>query len=209
MYTSFFIARHNMKKKKSDVAVIILLIALSTLLLYVSASVLGNGAKVVDNAGDLCNTADHTYFTSEEGAKIAEDIWNKMDEVEDYEMSFILYVPTANYYGDENPEQQDYAFMISTIEEERNINKINVHEQSELKDNSIILPYYIGVNEGYDIGDTFCIEISGKKYEFEIMGFSEDPLFATALNISIYRVYVTENYMESIVEDICNTVLQE
>ncbi len=188
-----------MKKKKSDVAVIILLIALATLLLYVSMSVLGNGEKVVENAADLCNTADHTYFTSPEGAKIAEEIWNEMDEVEDYEVSPILYLPTANYYGDKNKENRDYAFMLSSIEEERSINKKNIYEQGELKENSIILPYSISVNEGYEIGDIFCIEISGKNYEFEIMGFAEDPLFATALNISIYRIYVTAEYVDRIV----------
>ena len=201
MYTSFFIAKHNMKKKKSDVAVIILLIALSTLLLYVSASVLGHGMAVVDNVADACNTADHTYYTSAEGAKIAEEIWNEMDEVNEYEMSPILYLPTVNYYGDRNSEEQDFIFLISSIEEERSINKKNVHQQAELKENSIILPYSISVNEGYEIGDKFCMEISGNKYEFEIMGFAEDPLFATTLNISVYRVYITEKYMDSIIDD--------
>lgn len=201
MYTSFFIAKHNMKKKKSDVAVIILLIALSTLLLYVSTSVLNNGTTVVENVSDDCNTADHTYFTSAEGALIAEDIWESMDMIEAYEMSPIIYMPAVEYYGERNSEKQDFIFAISTIEEERTINKLNLYEQAEMKNNSIILPYSISVGEDYEIGDEFCLDISGETYSFEIMGFTEDPLFATSLNISIYRIYVTEEYMDKIVND--------
>lgn len=35
MYTSFFLAKNNMKKKKSDVAIITFLIMLATMLLYI------------------------------------------------------------------------------------------------------------------------------------------------------------------------------
>ena len=76
MYISFFLAKNNMKKKKSDVAVVTFLIILSTMLLYISTSVLGNVNEVIDKAKNACNTADHTYFTGDKGAELAEEIWN-------------------------------------------------------------------------------------------------------------------------------------
>lgn len=200
MYTSFFLAKNNMKKKKSDVAVVALLIILSTMLLYISTSVLGNVNEVIDNAKDDCNTADHTYFTSDKGAEFAKEIWNQLDEVKTYEISPVLYIPGVKYYGEDSSEKKDYIFILSAIDEKRNMNKLNMAEQGKEKENSIILPYYMNISEGYNIGDTLHMEISGETYEFEVMGFTEDPLFATPLNISMYRCYISKENMERILE---------
>lgn len=201
MYTSFFIAKNNIKKKKSDVAVITLLIALATMLLYVSTSVLNNSGKIVEIAADACNTADHTYFTSEEGSKYAVDVWENMDYVVDYEFSPVLYIPNVKYCGEKQDEKKEFMFVISSFEEERTINKINVENCEELKENSVILPYYMYLSEGYEIGETFIMEINGAEYEFKIAGFTEDTLFANTLNISIYRIFISEKCIKQITND--------
>lgn len=202
MYTSFFLAKNNMKKKKSDVAVVTLLIILSTMLLYISTSVLGNVNEVIDNTKNACNTADHTYFTSDKGAEFAKEIWNQLDEVKAYEISPVLYIPGVKYYGEDSSDKKDYIFILSAIGEERDINRLNMVEQGQEKENSIILPYYMNISEGYSIGDTLHMEISGETYDFEVMGFTEDPLFATPLNISMYRCYISKENMERISEEI-------
>ena len=94
-----------MKKKKSDVAVVTLLIILSTMLLYISTSVLGNVNEVIDNTKNTCNTADHTYFTSDKGAEFAKEIWNQLDEVKAYEISPVLYIPGVKYYGEDSSDK--------------------------------------------------------------------------------------------------------
>lgn len=198
MYTGFFIAKNNMKKKKSDVAVITLLIMMATMLLYVSISVLGNTEKVIDNAAKACNTSDHMYITSDEGAKMATDVWAEMEEVNEYESSQILYIPAVKYYSEENKEKKEFIFILSDIDEDRNINKINMCEHGEKKENSIILPYSMSITEGYEIGEKFYLETGEETYEFEIMGFTEDPLFATTLNISMYRVFIPKEIMDDI-----------
>lgn len=200
MYTSFFLAKNNMKKKKSDVAVVTLLIILSTMLLYISTSVLGNVNKVIDNTKNVCNTANHTYITSDKGAEFAKEIWNQLDEVKAYEISPILYIPGVKYYSEDSSDKKDYIFILSAIGEKREINKLNLVEHGQEKANSIILPYYMNISEGYNIGDTLHMEISGETYDFEVMGFTEDPLFATPLNISMYRCYISKENMERISE---------
>ncbi len=201
MYTSFFIAKNNIKKKKSDMAVIILLIALATMLLYVSTSALGNSGAIVENASTACNSSDHTYFTSEEGSKFVADVWEKMDYVVDYEFSPVLYIPNVKYRGESQNEKKEFLFMIGSFDEERTINKINAENLEELKENSIILPYCISLNEGYEIGETFIMEINGKDYEFKIAGFTEDAQFANTLNVSIYRAFISEKYIAQITSD--------
>ncbi len=201
MYTSFFIAKNNIKKKKSDVVVIILLIALATMLLYVSTSALSNSGKIVEDAVDACNSSDHTYFTSEEGSKIVADVWKEMDYVVDYEFSPVLYIPNVKYRGESQNEKKEFMFMIGSFEEERAINKINAENCEELKENSVILPYCISLNEGYEVGETFIMEINGNDYEFKIAGFTEDAQFANTLNISIYRAFISEKYIDQITSD--------
>ena len=200
MYTSFFIAKNNMKKKKSDVAVVTLLIILATMLLYISTSVLGNAGDVVENARRACNSSDHVYFTSDSGAEMISDIWQQFDEIKEYEISPILYIPGVKYYSEDNSDKKDYIFVLSALGEERTINKLNIGEHIEEKENSIVLPYSMHISEGYEIGDKFFMEISGETYELEIMGFAEDPLFATALNISMYRCYLSPENIERITE---------
>ena len=204
MYTGFFIAKNNMKKKKSDVAVITLLIMMATMLLYVSISVLGNTEKVIDNAAKACNTSDHMYITSDEGAKMAIDIWAKMEGVKEYESSQILYIPAVKYYSEENKEKKEFIFILSDIDEDRNINKINMGEHGEKKENSIILPHSMSITEDYEIGEKFYLEIGEETYEFEIMGFTEDPLFATTLNISMYRVFIPKEIIDDIADSESN-----
>lgn len=199
MYTSFFIAKNNMKKKKSDVAVIALLITLATMLLYISISVLGNMEEVIDNAAQACNTSDHVYYTSDEGAALAKEIWDELDEAEIYEISPVLYSPSVKYYGENSKEEKEYVFILSALGEDRTINKMNIGEHGEEKENSIVLPYSMQISEGYEIGDKFFMEIDGEQYEFEVMGFAEDPLFATTLNISMYRCYIPQEIFQHII----------
>ena len=198
MYISFFLAKNNIKKKKSDVAVVTFLIILSTMLLYISTSVLGNVNEVIDNAKNACNTADHTYFTSDEGTEFVKEIWNQLDEVRAYEISPVLYIPGVKYYSKDSSDKKDDIFIFSAIGEERDINKLNLMEEGQEKDNSIILPYYLKISEGYNIGDILHMEINREAYDFEIMGFTEDPLFATPLNITVYRCYVSSEKLKSI-----------
>ena len=198
MYTSFFIAKHNMKKKKSDVVIITFLIMLATMLLYVSTSVLGNTEKVIDNVAEACNMSDHVYFTSEEGSELASEIWDGMDEVKEYEISPVLLIPAAGHSKEEAEEKKSYAFVLSPMDEERNINKMNIIDQTTHTENSIILPYSMHISEGYELGDSLYMEINNITYEFEVTGFLEDPLFATALNITVYRCFITQTDFEQI-----------
>lgn len=198
MYTSFFIAKHNMRKKKSDVVIITFLIMIATMLLYISISALGNTEKVINNSAYACNTADHVYFTSANGSKLVEEVWQGLDEVKEYEISPVLIIPTAAYYKEEVDDKKAYAFVFSAIDEERSINRMNAVDETTHKQNSIVLPYSMSITDGYQLGDSLHIEINGTTYEFEVTGFTEDPLFATTLNISVYRCYISEEYMDRI-----------
>ena len=48
--------------------------------------------KVVDNAGDVCNTSDHVYFTSVAGSQLAKEIWDGLEDVKEYEKELYTHM---------------------------------------------------------------------------------------------------------------------
>ncbi len=50
MYVLYFLAKKNLKKKKGDVAVLLILTSLATLLLYTSISALTQTSQVIEAA---------------------------------------------------------------------------------------------------------------------------------------------------------------
>ena len=64
MYSLYFIAKNNLKKKKSDAAVLTGLIILAALLLYIGISTLSNMGKVVNKTYELTNAADWYMLNS-------------------------------------------------------------------------------------------------------------------------------------------------
>ena len=64
MYRMFFIARNNLARKKNDAATLLVLLMLSTVLLYISVSVLRCTPKVIDTASEEAVTADFLYVSA-------------------------------------------------------------------------------------------------------------------------------------------------
>lgn len=200
MYRMFFIAKNNLKKKKSDVVVLTCLVTLATMLIYISMTVLSNTDNVIEKAYLKYNTADYIYFAMDTSHEKYEKLFTSQEEVTEFESSFCLVNVDGKYRGGKETEKETYIFFIGAIEEERNICKVPTEEMAEKKKNSIILPYYLEVTKSYEIGDPFYLTIADKEYEFEIMGFSEDPMFSTPTNIGVYRIYLTQEYMDEMMK---------
>lgn len=199
MYRLFFIAKNNLKKKKSDVIVLTFLTLLAATLLYISISAVTNTGKVLDKVYEETNGADLIFITpSKEREKLTE-IFSSQEEVTDWEVTPCLYGEGIKYHG-EDKEENEMTFLIGSMEENRNIQSYSIKDEIEKKENSILLPYYFKAGFSYEAGDKIYITLGNHKYEFEVMGFIEDNLFSTPTNISVYRCYMGENYINEIKE---------
>ena len=159
MYRLFFIAKNNLKKKKSDVIVLMCLVTLATMLLYISMTVLSNTNNVVDKAYETYNTADYVYFAFGSSPEQYEEIFTSQEEVTEFESSFCLLNVDGDYRGEKDKEEEPYVFIIGAIEEERNICRIPTENMANTKKNSIILPYYLAVANSYEIGESFYLTL--------------------------------------------------
>ncbi|MDE6313623.1 MAG: ABC transporter permease [Lachnospiraceae bacterium] len=195
-----FIIKHNLKKKKSDVAVLIFLIALASLLLYTSISVFLGMGSVLDEAYQAANTADLLLINNSDQKKL-EKLLGEQQEVEAEETAPVLYFLQADYRKEGEAEKSQMAFLIGGVEEPRTIGLLAGYDKTTVERNEILLPYYMKSSEGFAKGDTIFLTLGKKEYSFQIAGFVEDPMFAIPLNINLYRVYISQQCMEEIGAD--------
>lgn len=200
MKSLIFIAWQNIKRKRGDTAVFFFLIALATLLLFISTSVFFGLEQVLDNAYERAHTADLLYISNADEGKIAH-IMKEQEEVVEYEASKVLNLMEAKYRKEGQKENKQAQFIIGKIDEERKIGKITEKVVNNVDKNGIMLPYYMKAAEGFSEGDIFYFTIGEEEYRFEVIGFVEDPLFATPVNISVYGVYISSAVMESMLEE--------
>ena len=200
MYPLYFISRNNMKKKKGNIAVILLLIALATLLLYVSVSLLTSTGKVLDTLHEDTHAADWFCVSSRMNDEKLDEILEKQKAVEESEKNQCLFFSGAGYRK-KGTEKEDMAFILEKAEDKRNIGKIPETLVKDMKKNSILLPYALKAGGKYEMGDTIYLTLGEEEYEFVVQGFIEDPLFATTMNITANKCYISEEMFEEISDE--------
>lgn len=197
MYKLFFIAKNNLIKKKSDAAVLSLLIMLAALLLYTSVSVLTHTTQVIENAYEKANTADFLYVSScPETEKISAYLKNH-DGVQAFERAEGISAASVECHK-EGGQEKTTSFLIEKIETAGEICKVPEINKPQKK--SMLLPYYMKHGEGIAEGDKFYLAFGEASYEFTVAGFLEDPLFSTPLNINVFRCYITEQFYEELLD---------
>lgn len=196
----FFIAGKNLKKKKGDVLVFFLLITLAAILFYTSMSVFLGVESVLDEAYDKAHTADLFYMSNVKEEQIRE-IMTAQEEVTEYEASDCIYLLEVKYRKEKEKEHNQAQFFFGKIEEDRKIGKLTDVEETELAYDSILLPYYMMVAEGYAVGDSCYLTFGEEEYKFTVAGFAQDPLFATPVNINVYGAYISSERMEDLIKE--------
>lgn len=189
----FIIAKSNMKKKKSNIIILFLLISIATMLLYTGINVLTKINTFILEKNESQNGPHAQFITTTGYRDKVSDLLKKEEGFKDLNTDEILMTIGTNKLFNEHrdKETEEMSFIISDYESNKSIPNLKVLEKGkEYKENSIIVPMYMKVAKGYKVGDTIEIETSKKTYEYEIYGFVEDVMYATISNISNYRCYV-------------------
>lgn len=190
MYRLFFIAKNNLKKKKSDVIVLTGLIMLAVMMMYISVSVLSHMSSLIDDLHDKTNSADWYLLGEAAYTDGVSEVIKEQAEVAAYEESQNYFVAVAGFQFTPEEEMQEFSFILADAEETYEICKIYPELTEALPENGIVLPYYMSLAFGCQTGDSFYLKLDGTMYEFQIAGFVEDPLFSNPLNISVYKCYL-------------------
>ncbi len=196
------IARGNLKKKKSDMTVVFLLVAMAFILLYVGSSVLFNLGAVQDKTNEMMNGADFLFISSSSYDRKIATLMQEQPETEQVFTEDILHVSGCKYtkQGEEQKEKKtEMDFLMASLKWDCELSKMVIVDEGEVrKENSIVLPYYLKVGEGYRTGDIICLTYGERTLSFEVYGFAEDIMFATPANIALYKCFISDAYMEKL-----------
>lgn len=198
MYSLYFISKHNMKKKKGNIAVILFLIALAVLLLYVSISLLTSTGKVLDTIHEEVNGANWICISPEENDSKIMKMLEKQDEVEVLEKNECLFFQGARYRKEGEKEDEAIAFLLEKIEDQRKVGQIPEKLTKDVEEDSILLPYYLKADRRFQTGDTLLLQLGETEYAFKVKGFVEDPIFATTMNVTMNKCYISKKCYEKI-----------
>ena len=201
MYPLYFISKHNMKKKKGNIAVILFLSSLAAFLLYVSTSLLTSTGKVFDTIHEEVNAADWFSISPEENDEKIMKMLETQEETEAIEKNVCQFFMGSSYKKKGETEEEAMAFLLEQIEGERTIGRIPEELLKETEVDSILLPYYLKAGHRFQTGDTLLLHLGDMEYTFTVKGFVEDPIFTTPMNVTVNKCYISKKRYEKILDD--------
>ncbi len=202
MNALIFMAKNNLKKKKGEVFVLILLTAISAMICYCSMSVITGITNILDTAYQNAHTADVMYLFDKGHEDKLTELFDSDQRVTKYESSELV-AGMAEYRSSLSMEPSEYTFWIDRIEEKRTIGTLYGTDAQDPAwkpaENDILLPYYL--KTFYAIDDDFYFAPGGKEYRFRVAGFFEDPMLSTPLSVTVYHVYISQAYYDKMMEE--------
>ena len=179
MYKLFFIAKNNLKKHKGEVAILFALMFLAAMLLFCSITLILSGDKAVSACKDKYHAADLIVDVPQMDKEELRKIIESVDATEKCEIVPVAQIAADYYYGDMDSEDAvSFSYYIFDSSLPTYLNAFP-EEFENLKDDEIVLPYYLSYTNG--IGEDYHIIIGGKDYAFKVKGYAENLYFATTM----------------------------
>ena len=193
----FFIAKNNIKKQKGDMITFSILSFVAAFLIFVSASFLVDGIKVVDEAKEKVNGFDIMYIIPKDrfSESKLEELIRGNENIKEYEVTEANDALTSKYRKKGQKDWTDHPFTLMSYDQEISIEKCSVDTQG-MRENDIVLP--VSLSLSFSKGDIIEIKVGDNIYEFKVADFSEDPIFCSPMNMGRYLVFVSRKMYEEI-----------
>ena len=198
------IVSSNLKKKKAAAAVVALLIFFAVVRLYSSISVLINLDKNLVRSYEATNLADYELVLPAKYIDTVVNLMENRDGVSDYEINDCMYTQMESYGEGMEGEKDSLNFLIGNINDEQRISNLNFQSEQPFPENGIVLNYYLKATGKFKTGDNFYITLGNRNYKFEVVGFSEDGMFANPVNYTAAKLYTTDIMINRIKSEYSN-----
>ena len=197
------LVKSGVKKNKSSSITLMILIAFAVLCMNLGMNVIGHMGSFIDEKNKSLNGADFLFLGTESCHDEAEEILKSTDGYETSESEKGVYFKVSSIYNERvEKKEQKVGMLFLNLEEERDISRVNILEaKGEINPDSIILPYSLKTGSNYEVGDKVIVKINDKDQEFHIYGFLEDVLFATPMNISVYKCLIPNTSFQKMYQD--------
>lgn len=206
----FLIAKNNIKSSLATSIILVLLVILSTFMMYTGIGVESQLNEFVDIKNERLNGADSTLLVGKSSLDKVITLLNQRDEVSQYEVHDSVYYTSPKI---RNITKQDKEKNLITIVLNANdpyeISQIPIiDEASEKLENGIIVPYILKTADHYETGDELEIKVDNHTHTYVIAGFYENVIFATPSNISMYQFFVNDSMFQTLREDVGESAKQ-
>lgn len=196
------IAFSNLKKKKGAMFIIAILIAFSSFLSYISISTLTNLRENADRSYEYSNLADVEFVMPDLFDEQILSVLDNREEIAQMERNSCLAYQMSSYKKTDSDGKNDFGVVIQNVQSEYEINKNTCDlDIKSFPENGIILSQYMSSTGAFQIGDPYILIIGDRTYHFEVVGFSENALFATPLNINMQIVFMSDKMYQTIEQD--------
>ncbi|MBO7374524.1 MAG: ABC transporter permease [Lachnospiraceae bacterium] len=191
MYRLFFIAKNNMKKQKGDMITFFIMTFIASFMIFTCVNLLLGTFKILDTNQEQINGTDTLFMVYNEDPislfKLKE-IMQGDENIEKIEENKFLSA-NAKFRKKGTKKWSDYSFHFCSYEEERTIQTTSI-DVSHFSGNEIVLP--IAMSTSYRIGDIIEIKISDNEYDFKVVGFNEDFIYCSSMNLGSYLCFISE-----------------
>ena len=185
------LAAANIRKSKSQTVSLLVFILIATMFLNIGLVLFFNFTAYFDERAEELN-APHATFLQEESITTDE----QLDWLVDYrgvtqieEQSVVS--GWSEYYM--NDSKTFGVLIFANASKKQGMDTLSlIGESQPLNENSIYVPYLMKTAGGYELGDTYKIELLGTELEFTIAGFTEEITFGSLTN-TFYRFYVSDS----------------
>ncbi len=175
----WMLAKSNMRKGKSAVVSLFLVIFVAAILLNVGCLTIINYKKSFDKTADKLNSA-HTAMLMLKSSyqDTYEEYYSNYPDVLQVQKEDIIYFTSANFkFGSGEMATSLFFRNIDKISELSGISFVGKHESEDNDD--IYVSYLMKSGGGYKLGDKLVINYFDKEYTFKIAGFVEDIMYGS------------------------------
>lgn len=206
----FLIAKNNIKSSLATSIILVLLVILSTFMMYTGIGIESQLNEFVDVKNERLHGADNTLIVGKSSLDKAITILSHREDISQYEIHESIYYTSPKIC---NKTRQDKEKNLITIvlnaSDSYNINQIPIiDETTEKLGNGILVPYILKTADNYETGDELEITVENRTHTFVIAGFYENVIFATPSNISMYQFFVYDSEFQALREEVMDSAKQ-
>lgn len=200
---TWMMVKSGIRKNRSSSITLVILITFATLCLNIGINVVSHMGAFIDDKNESLNGADYLYLGTESSREEAESILKETRGFDYLQTSDAMYYEISSI---QNPRVEDkaqkYGMIFLDMEEERKISELSIIDaEGKPAADSIVVPYSLKTGSNYQVGDEVTIKINDKNHTYHIYGFSEDVMFATTMNINIYKCFIPSQEFKELYQE--------
>ncbi|MGF7143151.1 putative ABC transport system permease protein [Anaerotaenia torta] len=199
----YLIARNNIKRSLASSVVLVLLVILSTLLMYTGIAVENQIGDFVDARNEELHGADCTLLAGPSSMGKVISILDQREDIDRYEVHDSIYYTSPKFRNRMRDEKESNLITIMlNAEDTYHLNRLSIiDELSPRPENGIIVPYILKTSKQYRTGDELVMKTENRSDTFVIAGFYENVIFASPSNVSMYQFFVYDQTFRKLREE--------